>query len=134
MPQLAAELLERMRAAGVEPRDEQAQLPERLSEPVDELRHPRLPRRAWSSRHGHYEPELAATTRERWTVRHMPNPGGVAALPKPREIEPPRQHQPLVEARDEELDDEPTQQEHDDEEYEYEEYVEEEEESARPKR
>ncbi len=82
-PQLAADLLERMRAHGLEPTAEQTELPAKLAEPLVLETHPKLPRRAWSKRRGFVEPTLSDETRRRWTVTHPPRLGG--ATPPTRE-------------------------------------------------
>jgi hypothetical protein len=79
LPRLASDLLERMESRGLTPTEEQQALPARLLEPSEELLHPPLPERAWSSRHGYYKPELSAATREKWTVT-VP-PGLLSASP-----------------------------------------------------
>ena len=75
-PQLAADVLERMGARGLEPTAEQRRLPAELSVPREVLAHPRLPEKAWSARRGFYTPTLPAATRERWTVMRQPRLGG----------------------------------------------------------
>ena len=76
MPQLAADLLERMGAAGVAPTRAQRDLPRALSEPTEVLLHPAPAKAAWSAADGYYRPELAPRTRDKWTVWKMPREGG----------------------------------------------------------
>ena len=81
-PQLAADLLERMHARGMEPSEEQAALAERLSRPLEVSRHPKLPFVRWSARHGFYQPQLAPETRAKWTVQLPPVKGGAEPSPE----------------------------------------------------
>ena len=79
-PQLASDLLDRMENIwGVEMTDELRELPEVLSQPIEVLKHPRLPAVEWSAQSGYFKPELKEETRKAWTVIKQPVKGG--ALP-----------------------------------------------------
>ena len=80
-PQLAAELLERMAARGLEPTQAQAALPAALAEPIELVAHPPLPEHAWSARRGFYSPSLREGTREAWRLVIPPRRGGATPPP-----------------------------------------------------
>ena len=75
-PELAAEVLQRMVAAGHTPSAEQSALPETLAVPLVRDLHPKLKQRTWSSRRGFYEPTLREETKERWRLVTPPRLGG----------------------------------------------------------
>ena len=83
-PQLATDLLERMHTWGDVPTPEQAMMPQVLSQPVEQMRHPPLPFVQWSAEHGYHQKVLTEETRRKWTVSIPPNRGG--AMPSETEI------------------------------------------------
>ena len=78
MPRLAADVLDRARAANVidELTDAQRELPQTLAVPRQRVDHPLLPPISWSPLRGFFRPRLSPETEARWRRVEMPREGG----------------------------------------------------------